>query len=104
MRILWRKFRHWVGMQQLRPRLASVGISMVATLARQNEIPMSALTEAAERERMIRVLMRFIPSEYHWMLAELQRPLETSKPVADVPEPFWTTRELNQLRAFDGER
>ena len=34
---------------------------------------MNAIQEAAERERLIKILMRFIPIEYQWILRELAK-------------------------------
>lgn len=35
------------------------------------ELTADRLREAAERERLIRILLRFIPTEYRWMLDEI---------------------------------
>ena len=50
---------------------------------------MTEIQEAAERERLIRILMRFIPAEYQWIVRELAR-LEPKAPaeIASVVHEF----------------
>lgn len=58
------------------------------------------IREAADHARQKAILLRFVPTEYKWIVDEWAAQL--SKPVADVPQP-WIVR-ARWLTDADGKR